>query len=64
MQGTSIMEAVAFGGKDASDSISGTVIIYVLIIYVNIFKFKIIKDWSNLQFSNVRVDNSNRVSMI
>lgn len=64
MQGTSIMEAVAFGGKDASDSISGTVIIYVSIIYVNIFKLKIIKDWSNLQFSNVRVDNSNRVSMI
>lgn len=30
IQGTSIMEAVAFGGKDASDSISGTVIIYVL----------------------------------
>ena len=64
MKGTSIMEAVAFGGKDASDSISGTVIIYVLIIYVNMFKLKIIKDWSNLQFSNVRVDNSNRVSMI
>ena len=27
-KGTSIMEAVAFGGKEASDSSSGTVILY------------------------------------
>ena len=82
-KGTSIMEAVAFGGKEASDSSSGTVILYfknnlvhssilknLYAIKILIYSFKalkliiyfFVKDWSNLQFSENRIDTSNRVS--
>jgi hypothetical protein len=66
--GTSIMEAVAFGGKEAADSIRAQVSHKNLLKLVISFMFNDllfhsnqIKDWSNIQFSHKK-DTSNKVN--